>query len=84
MQGLTQLCSFFSNCSILAAMSPAIVLASNSDEDPSSDDNEEQAPIVTPKGKHLWCQEDSYGYTKGDCFFYCFNVRCQHVLQGEL
>ena len=45
MQGLTQLCSFFSNFSILAAMSPAIVLASNSDEDTSSDDNEEQAPI---------------------------------------
>ena len=50
-------------------MSPAIVLASNSDEDTSSDDNEEQAPIVPPKGKHLWCQDDSYGYTKGgDCF----------------
>ena len=50
-------------------MSPAIVLASNSGEDTSGDDDEEeQAPIVTPKGKHLWCQEDSYGYTKGDCF----------------
>ena len=64
-------------------MSPAIALASHSDEDTSSDDNEEQAPIVTPKGKHLWCQEDSYGYTKGDCLLSCFNVR-QHVPQGEL
>ena len=32
----------------------------------SDDDSErEEFPVITPKGKHLWCQVDSYGYTKG-------------------
>ena len=76
------LISLLSKCSILTAMSPAILLASNSGEDTSSDDDEEQAPIVPPKGKHLWCQEDSYGYTKGDCFR-CFIVLHSTYVSGR-
>ena len=53
---------------LILAMAPAVLAASGDEQDEESTDDEDRLPIVAPKGKYLWCQDDSYGYTKGtDC-----------------
>ena len=44
----------------ILAMAPIASVCSSDD-----DSVREEFPVITPKYKHLWCQVDSYGYTKG-------------------
>ena len=46
------------------AMAPLLDLSAQ-DNDDSSGPEEPEPTVQAPRGKHLWCQEDSYGYTKG-------------------
>ena len=46
------------------AMAPALTIAVD-EESSGTEDMDDATPIVAPKGKHLWCLKDSYGYTKG-------------------
>ena len=46
------------------------VVATSSSESEDDDEDEDTREVVIPKGKFLWCQDDSYGYTRGTglCF----------------
>jgi hypothetical protein len=48
----------------------AAVVATSSSESDDEDKEEDPREVVIPKGKFLWCQDDSYGYTRGTglCF----------------
>ena len=50
--------------SVLSAPLLAPLLSASSDEE--DDTSAEEVPAR--KGRHLWCLEDSYGYTKGRIF----------------
>ena len=52
---------------MLSAPAMAVVATSVGNSDSESDDDSEEGgrEVTAPKGKHLWCLEDSYGYTKG-------------------
>ena len=53
------------------AMAPILRVEDDDDEESSeTDDPDNLANVEAPRGKHLWCQEDSYGYTKGEGYFF--------------
>ena len=51
------------------AMAPILHVEDEDDDSSETDDPDNLANVEAPRGKHLWCQEDSYGYTKGKVFF---------------
>jgi hypothetical protein len=55
----------------LLGVVPALIATFAEESDSESDENGENTnAVVAPRGKHLWCQDNSYGYTKGTSSYF--------------